>query len=134
MSIEQAAFGPIPHPNSLGLRPKPEPEVGSKGAAPSQEALEKKFIRLRDEWKSQRGHESSSARLAMHPAYQKIIGMGPAVLPLLFRELACQDPEGWFWALRAITEADPVPPEVRGDGMKMARAWLEWGKQQGLQW
>jgi len=93
--------------------------------------LERKFVRLRDEWKSQRKPESSSARLAMHPAYQKIIGMGPPVVPLLLRELANRAPESWFWALMAITEANPVPPESRGDGEAMARAWLEWGKKQG---
>lgn len=98
------------------------------------ESVERKFIRLRDEWKSQRKPESSSTRLAMHPAYQKIIGMGPAVVPFLLRELANHSPEAWFWALMAVTEADPVPPELRGDGAAMARAWLEWGKKQGYQW
>ncbi len=95
--------------------------------------VESKFIRLRDEWKAQRGPESSTQRLAMHPAYQKIIGMGPDVVPLLLRELEC-DLDSWFWALRAITEADPVPPEARGDGEAMARAWLEWGRERGYRW
>lgn len=96
-------------------------------------STESKFMRLREEWKSQRGPESSTARLAMHPAYQKIIGMGPAVVPLLLRELE-SEPEAWFWALRAITEEDPVPPEIRGDGGAMAQAWLKWGKEWGYQW
>jgi hypothetical protein len=38
----------------------------------------------------------------------------------------------WFWALEAITEANPVPREAAGKVRRMARAWLEWGKQQGL--
>jgi hypothetical protein len=96
-------------------------------------ALEQKFARLKKEWKTQRGPESSTTRLVMHPAYQKIIGMGPAVVPLLLRELE-NNLDNWFWALRAITEADPVPPEVRGDGAAMAQAWLKWGKEQGLRW
>jgi hypothetical protein len=135
MSIEQAAFGPLGEAQiePPGLRPVADASK-SNGAAPNQDAVERKFIRLRDEWKAQRGHESSTARLAMHPAYQKIIGMGPVVLPLLFRELASKEPDAWFWALRAITEADPVRPEDRGDGAKMTRVWLEWAKQQGYHW
>jgi hypothetical protein len=95
--------------------------------------LEQKFARLKKEWKTERGPESSTTRLVMHPAYQKIIGMGPDVEPLLLRELE-NDLDNWFWALRAITEADPVPREARGDGAAMAQAWLKWGKEQGLRW
>ncbi len=95
--------------------------------------IESKFIRLRNEWKAQRGPESSTQRMAMHPAYQKIIGMGPAVVPLLLRERET-DLDSWFWALRAITEEDPVPPEARGDGAAMAGAWLEWGRERGYRW
>ena len=102
-------------------------------ANPTPESLQEKFTRLRDEWKAKRGHESSSTRLAMHPAYQKIIGMGTAVVPLLLRELE-NGPDSWFWALHSITEADSVPEEDCGDGEAMARAWLEWGKKQGIQW
>jgi hypothetical protein len=100
------------------------------GAVPSQVAT--KFARLRDEWKSQRRHESSTTRIVMLPAYQKIIGMGPDVLPLLLRELETEL-DAWFWALRAITEADPVPAEACGDGEAMARAWLAWARQRGIQ-
>ncbi len=94
---------------------------------------EKKFIRLRDEWKAQRGPESSTAKLVMHPAYQTIIGMGPVAVPLLLRELET-NLDSWFWALRAITETDPVPTEDRGNGAAMVQAWLAWGKKQGYRW
>ena len=93
---------------------------------------ERRFIRLRDEWKQKRGHESSSARLAMHPAYLKIIGMGTAAIPFLLRELE-NDPDMWFMALRSITEADPVSDEIRGNVSAMAEAWLKWGKDQGCE-
>jgi hypothetical protein len=98
-----------------------------------EEMLEKKFIRLRDEWKAQRGLYSSTTKLTMHPAYQKIIGMGPAAIPLLLRELETEV-DSWFWALRAITEEDPVPPEMIGDGQAMAMAWLHWGREKGYRW
>ena len=93
----------------------------------------KKFLRLRDEWKQKRGPYSSSAKLAMHPAYLKIIGMGAEVVPMLLRELE-NDPDMWFVALRSLTEADPVPQEIKGDVKAMASAWLQWGKDQGYTW
>ena len=95
--------------------------------------VKKKFIRLRDEWKANRGHHSDTVSLVVHPAYQKIIGMGPEVIPLLLHELATS-PDRWFWALRAITEEDPVPADDRGNSAAMVRAWLEWGKEHGYQW
>jgi hypothetical protein len=95
--------------------------------------IEQKFIRLRDEWKAQRGHHSDTVSLVMHPAYQNIIGMGLDAVPLLLRELATS-PDRWFWALRAITEEDPVPVQDRGNSEAMTRAWLEWGKERGYRW
>ena len=97
------------------------------------ELLEEKFRRLRDDWKHNCGHYSSSAKLAQHPAYLKIIGMGPPVVPLLLRELE-HDPDMWFVALRSLTESDPVPDDIRGDVGAMAAAWLKWAKEQGYQW
>jgi hypothetical protein len=63
--------------------------------------------------------------MALHPAYQQIIGMGPVALPFLLRALR-RRPEHWFWALKAITGADPVQPEHRGQVRMMAADWLEW--------
>jgi hypothetical protein len=93
--------------------------------------LRKRFDRLAGEWKAQTGHLSVAARMAMHPAYQQIIGMGPAVLPLVLDDLR-REPHHWFWALGAITGEDPVPPESRGNIRAMADAWVAWGRDQGL--
>jgi hypothetical protein len=68
--------------------------------------------------------------MAMCPSYQRIIGMGPTVTPLLLRELE-RDPDYWFWALKAITGTDPVPAASRGKVREMARYWLDWGKGRG---
>lgn len=95
--------------------------------------IEAKFIRLRGEWKAQRRHEPSTMKTVMLPAYQKIIGMGQPVVPLLLRELET-DVDNWFWALMAITEEDPVQESSRGDGTAMAAAWVHWGRQHGFQW
>ena len=105
----------------------------SKVFAKVAQSIEEKFIRLRDEWKAERGLESSTTRLMMHPAYRKIIGIGPEAVPLLLRELE-KGPESWFWALRAITEEDPVRREDCGDGEAMAQAWLRVGRERGYKW
>ena len=94
---------------------------------------EKKFVRLRDEWKKKRGPDSSPAKLTAHPAYLKIIGLGTRAVPYLLRELQT-DPDLWFAALRAITEADPVANEIRGNVGAMATAWLTWAKDHGYEW
>jgi hypothetical protein len=95
--------------------------------------LEQTFRSLVQGWKEERGPSSSTTELAMCPSYQRIIGLGPAVVPLLLRELE-REPDHWFWALKAITGADPIPPESRGKVREMARLWIEWGRHQGYQW
>jgi hypothetical protein len=42
-----------------------------------------------------------------------------------------REPDHWFWALEAITLANPVPPEAGGKVEEMARAWIEWGIREG---
>jgi hypothetical protein len=66
----------------------------------------------------------------MHPAYQQIIGMGRAAIPLILREVSIKQGQ-WFWALKSITNEDPVKPEHRGIVAAMSRAWLQWGKERG---
>jgi hypothetical protein len=103
-----------------------------KGVCP-RPALVARFETLVAEWKSTRAPSSSVSQLAMHPAYQQIIGLGPDVLPLIFRELTVA-PAQWFWALRALTGENPVDEAHRGDIPKMTADWLGWGKQQGYEW
>ncbi len=82
------------------------------------------FSRLARTWKAETGHLSSVTKAAMHPAYQRIIGLGPAALPSILRELK-EEPRQWFWALKAISGEDPVKPSDRGNVPKMREAWLE---------
>ncbi|MCI0695201.1 hypothetical protein L0337_24735 [candidate division KSB1 bacterium] len=88
------------------------------------------FRRLAKEWREETAHISSLTKMVMHPKYQRIIGMGPAVLPILFRELQ-KNPDHWFWALQAITEEDPTRPEDLGDVHKMTESWLQWAQEKG---
>ena len=97
----------------------------------SQQALRARFDVLADEWTKATRFQSSSTEIAIHPAYQQIIGMGPAVLPLILDRLAHRT-EHWFWALGAISGEDPVDPSDAGKVDAMAEAWLRWGGAKGL--
>ena len=94
------------------------------------ETIEQRFDRLADVWLEETAVISSSSQIVAHPAFQEIVGLGPAVIPLLLRELDKRTGH-WHLALRRITGDDPVPPAERGDIGKMADAWLRWGKEQG---
>jgi hypothetical protein len=91
------------------------------------------FQALVKDWRSSRGARSTMAEMAMLPAYQSIIGMGRDVVPLILAELKSEGdaPDHWFWALAAITRANPVLPNSRGKIREMAKAWLEWGEKAG---
>jgi hypothetical protein len=66
-------------------------------------------------------------------SYQMIIRMGVHVLPLLLREMEDR-PDHWHFALKSITNADPVARSDRGDLTKVREAWLSWGHQHELSW
>lgn len=93
-------------------------------------ALEDEFYKLAAMWRSETEH-LSSADVFTHPDYQRIIGLGRPVLPLLLRDLAATGAH-WFWALRAIAGENPVRAEDAGNVRRMTEAWLAWGAERGL--
>lgn len=93
--------------------------------------LRARFERLATAWKAQSRFLSNTGQMAMLKPYQRIIGMGMPAVPLILEELR-KDPDQWFWALEAITEENPVPPEAAGRVREMAQAWIDWGHRQGF--
>lgn len=89
------------------------------------------FEKLKTEWKSKTRYMSNSAQMATIWPYQQIIGMGPPALPLILKELE-RETDHWFWALEAISGENPVPAEQAGQVEYMAKAWIEWGRQEEL--
>ncbi|HEB33004.1 MAG TPA: hypothetical protein ENI15_19340 [Spirochaetes bacterium] len=81
-----------------------------------------------DVWKSDTCIISSDTDIAMHPAYQEIIGMGSDAIPMILEELE-REPDNWFWALKAISSEDPTPHSLKGNIQKMTEAWLNWGRE-----
>lgn len=99
--------------------------------ATEMEPVAAKFSRLKALWKRGTAFSSSLSKQYFHPAYQQIIGLGPAALPHIFAELR-SEPDWWFWALHSITGENPVPPEAAGSLAKMTQFWLDWGTRHGI--
>ncbi len=89
-----------------------------------------RFHDLVRRWKDATTFTSSGTELALHPAYQQIIGMGKEAIPLVLEELQREE-DHWFWALKSITGDDPVAPADRGNLPKMTSAWLRWAHTNG---
>src|SRR5262249_7237678 len=109
--------------------------VPTKETLPTQpaESVGEKFRRLAAVWLAETAFVSSSSDLVAHPAFREIVGLGPAVIPLLLRELENRTGH-WHRALRRGTGGDPVPPADRGDLDKAAEAWLRGGEERGATW
>jgi len=104
----------------VAVRDSEQPDVG----------LVRRFRDLVREWKEATIFTSSGTDMAMHPAYQQIIGMGMEAIPLILAELQREE-DHWFWALKSITGADPVVLADRGNLPKMTDAWLHWARTNG---
>ena len=94
------------------------------------EEIQAEFTDLASQWIQSVEGMSSTVEMTKHPAYQKIVSMGKAVVPYLLEDLR-NNPLYWLPALRQITQQNPVQPEQRGKIKQMAEAWLNWGKQEG---
>ena len=94
------------------------------------EVLEQQFCLLAEQWARETGMLSSISKKAMHPTYQRIIGMGDKAVRPILRRLQ-ERPDHWFWALSAITGENPVPQESAGNLRQMADAWILWGRRRG---
>jgi hypothetical protein len=111
---------------------------GSESAEPpsvrrgpgSDTEVEAAFRKLADVWREETGHLSSVTAMSVHPAYQRIIGLGPQVVPVILRDLE-REPDHWFWALSALTGENPILDEHAGDLLKMSEDWIKFGRERG---
>ena len=95
--------------------------------------IEAKFRALAEEWYMDTMPLSAYIEKILHPAYQKILVLGKGAVPFIMGELRDM-PNDWFWALRILTEADPVKAEETGNMQSMADAWLHWWEVDGAGW
>ncbi len=93
-------------------------------------ALARQFNDLANTWRKETGHLSNITKKCTHPAYQRIIGLGPGVVPLILGDLKASH-DDWFWALSAITGDNPITDSDAGNISLMTEAWLRWGRANG---
>jgi chemotaxis regulatin CheY-phosphate phosphatase CheZ len=87
---------------------------------------EARFKVLAAQWKRETKFLSNVNKKCTHIAYQKIIGMGRAAVPLIINDLEQNGPNDWFWALHVITDANPITEEIAGNMQAMTEAWITW--------
>jgi hypothetical protein len=100
-----------------------------KPAPPARNADAALFERLADQWESETAFESIVPQKVLHPAYQRIIGMGTPAIRLVLNRLR-DKPAQWFWALTAMTGSDPASDQDTVEGAR--EAWLRWGREHEL--
>jgi len=88
------------------------------------EELADEFHALVERWQQETFSLSSLTKIYAHPAYQRIMAMGVAGIPLVLKEL--QKGQGhWFYALKFMAGRNV---SAGMDNFEHARAaWLEWG-------
>ncbi len=89
-----------------------------------------RFRTLAEQWERETKFTSSLRDIVSNKSYREIIALGPPAIPLILANLRAR-PQGWFWALTAITGENPVRPEHRGNLVAMAGDWLVWGAGKG---
>lgn len=99
-------------------------------SAPDRETVGsvQEFNSLVQQWRQETLFLSSVTQMAIHPAYQRIIGMGKPALPLILGEME-KNPSHWFWALEAISGENPAAEAATFD--EGIEAWLNWGRAKG---
>jgi hypothetical protein len=108
------------------MSPKLMP-IEKSPVACTEEAFQSALI----EWRRDKGPTSNSAKITAHPAFRRIVAMGPEAVPYILREVK-REPSLLVMALREITGHNPVTQESRGDLRAMAKAWVEWGEKSGV--
>lgn len=138
--IPAALAGSLLAVSALGASPQAielQRQLGSvhtsfqSAASARRDRRKERFERLSRRWRSDTRWLSSSTEIAMHPAYQAIIGMGAEALPFILEDLRMNAGHR-YWALKAIADEDPVAPHDRGTIGRMKAAWLNWGRQKGI--
>lgn len=109
----------------------PEPEQRATRGSTRSEQLRPEFSRLANEWRRETLTAGHLSKIVMNPAYQRIMAMGPDIIPLILEELT-QTPGHWFWALHNLVPEGSDPAEGCTSIREAANAWLEWGRREGF--
>lgn len=81
-------------------------------------------------WKEETKLYSSLHTIVFNKHYQRIIGLGPDVLPYIFDEYR-KNGGLWHNALEAITGENPITEDCVGRARKIQETWINWAKLKG---
>lgn len=113
---------------TLGFYPRASDAFSSRSYG-SYRASERDFVarfyELVKRWRRETLVISSIDQAIAHEAFQEIVEMGGAVVPLIIREIKTR-PDLLVAALPMITREDPVSEQSRGDVVAMATDWIDW--------
>ncbi|MCP3882921.1 MAG: hypothetical protein GY701_31665 [Sulfitobacter sp.] len=98
-------------------------------SVPQEDTIRRAFDELVEAWFEETMLSSSLREICSHWAYQRVIGMGSDVVPLILEDIG-RGRRHWGWALTAITGENPA--EDTDSPKAAAEAWLRWGRQRGL--
>lgn len=93
--------------------------------------LAEQFESLAKQWRRETTIVGHLSKIVMHPAYQRIMAMGPNVIPLILQEMS-KESGHWFWALHNLVPPGEDPAEGTTTIRDARRAWLDWGKKNNL--
>jgi hypothetical protein len=104
-------------------------QIESEVDSPNSEEgfLESEFHRHASRWKRETAFSGNLSKIVMHPDYQRIMAMGPDVIPFILNDLA-KKAAHWFWALHNLVPAGQDPAEGLTTIGEARQAWLKWGR------
>ena len=85
--------------------------------------VREEFDQLRDAWLRKGARKGVLRDMVMLPEYQRIIGLGMPVVPLIIDSLR-KKPHHWSWALTAITGENPAAGSTTLK--EAAERWITW--------
>jgi hypothetical protein len=100
-------------------------------SAPTDAEFAVQFEELERRVKEETRFVSNIRQITRHPAYLRIIALGPRAVPLILESFR-RETFHWSMALIALTGQNPIPEEMRGDMAQIRQRWLDWGIGEGL--
>lgn len=94
-------------------------------------SFDEQFLTLAKRWKKETAMFATAYDKINHPNYLTIIGMGMLnrnrILTLILEDLQ-KGPDFWHYALKSITQQNPVPNGMVNNLSVVRSAWLQWGQ------
>ena len=110
-------------------------DITKKPAPVKEISIEDKFYVAAKNWKKETSIYSFGSRKITNKHYVNIIGLGVVygepIIKIILEDLK-NGTEFWHYALKKITNTNPVPKGDVNNLQKVRAAWLAWGEEKNL--